>query len=204
MTNGLLIGAVSLTTSQQIVFYVVDFACAVVGYLLARRMQQVRGVPPWRIPPVVWGLIGALASVFGIVIELAAWLTTRAQIPPPATEYRPTGPPPPPHGPAGMWPPPGAPWGSAPPPAPGTAMPGAVPPANAPVGGSPDFPLPVAPGLPGPDGWQPAPFGPEGPPPLFGWYGDPTTRHEHRYWDGRQWSDKVSDAGERSEDPLEP
>lgn len=35
-----------------------------------------------------------------------------------------------------------------------------------------------------------------------GWYPDPTTRHELRYWDGYAWLDNVSDAGTSSGDPL--
>jgi hypothetical protein len=33
-----------------------------------------------------------------------------------------------------------------------------------------------------------------------GWQPDPTGRHEHRYWDGTQWTDNVSDAGVASTD----
>ena len=31
--------------------------------------------------------------------------------------------------------------------------------------------------------------------PAAGWHPDPTGRHELRYWDGRQWTADVSDAG---------
>jgi hypothetical protein len=34
-----------------------------------------------------------------------------------------------------------------------------------------------------------------------GWYGDPSTRHERRYWDGQQWSSHVMDGAIGSEDP---
>lgn len=34
------------------------------------------------------------------------------------------------------------------------------------------------------------------------WYPDPSGRHEHRYWDGRSWSDQVSDGGETALEPL--
>ncbi|MCU1492189.1 MAG: hypothetical protein JWM85_3594 [Acidimicrobiaceae bacterium] len=37
--------------------------------------------------------------------------------------------------------------------------------------------------------------------PPYGWYPDPGGRHELRYWDGRGWTDYVSDQGVRSEDP---
>jgi hypothetical protein len=35
------------------------------------------------------------------------------------------------------------------------------------------------------------------------WHPDPTGRHEHRYWDGEQWTDHVANAGESSTDPLD-
>src|SRR5438105_4682816 len=35
-----------------------------------------------------------------------------------------------------------------------------------------------------------------------GWYADPTTRHELRYWDGYAWLDNVSDSGAAATDPL--
>ena len=35
-----------------------------------------------------------------------------------------------------------------------------------------------------------------------GWYPDPTTRHELRYWDGYAWLDNVSDSGVAGADPL--
>lgn len=56
----------------------------------------------------------------------------------------------------------------------------------------------------GPEGWIPGSLygsSPQ-PPPLFGWYPDPTGRHEERYWDGRHWSDRVADNSVRGDDPL--
>src|SRR4051794_13133389 len=35
-----------------------------------------------------------------------------------------------------------------------------------------------------------------------GWHPDPRGRHEHRYWDGTQWTDHVADAGVMSTDPV--
>ena len=39
-----------------------------------------------------------------------------------------------------------------------------------------------------------------GPPPS--WWADPTGRHQHRYWDGHQWTDWVSDGGRQSMDAI--
>lgn len=37
-----------------------------------------------------------------------------------------------------------------------------------------------------------------------GWYADPTRRHQHRYWDGRNWTEHVGDNGATSTDPMPP
>jgi hypothetical protein len=37
-----------------------------------------------------------------------------------------------------------------------------------------------------------------------GWQADPTGKHDHRYWDGAQWTENVADAGVASIDPYEP
>jgi hypothetical protein len=36
-----------------------------------------------------------------------------------------------------------------------------------------------------------------------GWHPDPVGRHEHRYWDGIQWTDHVADQGRMATDPLQ-
>ncbi len=40
------------------------------------------------------------------------------------------------------------------------------------------------------------------PPPPPEWAPDPTGRHQLRYWDGKAWTDHVSDQGRESRDPL--
>jgi len=37
-----------------------------------------------------------------------------------------------------------------------------------------------------------------------GWLSDPTGRFEYRYWDGSQWTENVSRAGQTAADPLGP
>lgn len=34
------------------------------------------------------------------------------------------------------------------------------------------------------------------------WYPDPTARHDHRWWDGAEWTAHVADAGAVSRDPI--
>src|SRR5450759_1085207 len=36
------------------------------------------------------------------------------------------------------------------------------------------------------------------------WYPDPRGRHEHRYWDGKTWTDHVADGGQSSVDSVDP
>ena len=38
--------------------------------------------------------------------------------------------------------------------------------------------------------------------PAASWYPDPGGKHEHRYWDGSQWTDNVADHGRQAVDPL--
>ena len=35
-----------------------------------------------------------------------------------------------------------------------------------------------------------------------GWYDDPAGKHDRRFWDGRQWTADVADAGVQSSDPM--
>ena len=46
-----------------------------------------------------------------------------------------------------------------------------------------------------------APPEPKTPPPLFGWYPDPSGKHQFRYWDGRHWSEHVANGGVAAIDP---
>lgn len=36
-----------------------------------------------------------------------------------------------------------------------------------------------------------------------GWYADPTSRFDHRYWDGTTWTEHVSRNGQATTDPLD-
>lgn len=54
--------------------------------------------------------------------------------------------------------------------------------------------VPAAP--PPPSSPAPAPASPAA------WHGDPTGRHQQRYWDGQRWTDHVADGGQTSTDPA--
>lgn len=81
-----------------------------------------------------------------------------------------------------------------------------------PYGGGGWYPSPSAPQDQGPPGAPPPYPGAAGAPPahptqerrdlpIFGWYPDPSGRHQQRYWDGTRWTDQVSDDGRQSVDP---
>ena len=63
-------------------------------------------------------------------------------------------------------------------------------------------------GQPGPNEYGPDPRveggAPSPAPRDAGWNPDPSGKHELRYWDSREWTDNVSDAGVTSVDPLNP
>jgi|GEM_PF-2842509 len=180
-------------TVQVFLAWMLVAICGVLGYRFADRARRVFGVSPWRIPPFLWGMLCLLVPVVGNLLETVALITTRR--PPAKVDFtqlqarsswlggRSTV---------------------------GTTT--ATPKTPGPAADAPSTPPVVLTEaqagerrLPGPDGWRPAEAGeqPSGYPPLFGWYADPTRRHEHRYWDGRHWSDTVSDGGERSIDPVD-
>lgn len=49
-------------------------------------------------------------------------------------------------------------------------------------------------------GGTPVAYAPQQTAVAAGWYGDPTGRHEQRYWDGTRWTPDVADAGTVSQD----
>lgn len=296
----------TLTSTQVVEIWVTAAVSGILAYVFAVYSRRATGTYPWRVPAIIWGILGVLIPVFSLLIEAVARLTTRPVTPPGAGSYfggpqdqpvgngRPPGAPsdwqssqpsggwqppaswqppqwqapsqPPNWQPPSHWQPPlspqaqggegtGAATGSTEPPTPWTpgspgapAAPSWPPPLGpdafvpTPGHGYPGYPgqgqgqaypqatpspqpspppspqpswsappRPAQPTVPqaamqGPNGWnQPPPYVPAPtPPPLFGWYPDPTGRHEQRYWDGRHWSHRVSDGGVRGDDPLYP
>jgi Protein of unknown function (DUF2510) len=65
-------------------------------------------------------------------------------------------------------------------------------------------PPPLAAQPPPPLAAQPPPAVPAPSPSAAapGWYSDTTQRHQHRYWDGRRWTDHVANNGVPSHDPV--
>jgi hypothetical protein len=203
--------------------------CFVVGYVLAVQSHRITGNYPWNMPPIFWAFAGAILPVLGFVVQSIACFTTTS--PPanstagrsPALQPHetsawtqkmaaeqdtlPVGQEPEPETPAAQQPP-----QQRPPATPGAAAPGGPPPAAPPPEGADQpqqWPEPLGPEAfqqpAGPHAWQPpagpAPAAPPTPTPMFGWYPDPTGRHEQRYWDGRRWSHRVADNGVRTDDP---
>lgn len=174
---------------QTFVTIALILLCGYFGYRIAARSRQVFGVSPWRLPPIVWGILCAAVPLFGILLETVAQLTTRRPQPPVSPlQHRDPNP-----------------FGSS---QAGSEVAPRVAPIDVTAAASGQSPSSEAqPGerrLPGPDGWRPAEAGQpsNGYPPLFGWYADPTSRHELRYWDGRHWTDSVTDEGVKTVDPL--
>lgn len=100
----------------------------VIGFLLYRGSETFKGrnnVAPWRMPSLVWGLIGFVLGLLGAILFVIARRTTKPAYSPQLQST------------------------------------------------------------------APAPMAP--PPP--GWYPDPTSQHEFRFWNGAQWTDRVEDGG---------
>lgn len=150
------------------------------GYRMSVRHQAVRGVTPWRLPSAIWALICLIFQFIGIALEVLAELTTRPPLPSPRS-------------PSGVSAASEVPDYSLP-----YARPGSIPPApvdRAGVGASAPA-VGEAARVAQPESDAP------GRPPLFGWYPDPSGRHQLRYFDGRHWADLVVDGKEHSTDPL--
>jgi Protein of unknown function (DUF2510) len=51
-------------------------------------------------------------------------------------------------------------------------------------------------------GQPPAPASWTQPAVPAGWFADPSRQHEHRYWDGQRWTERVADRGAEAVDPM--
>jgi hypothetical protein len=177
--------------SEVVKALVLSVLSAVFGYVASERYKRVRGVTPWKVPSGAWAVILFVFTIFGLVVYLVAWLSTKARSESPewhAGEPRPGYEPQnfqvrPPEGWNGPAP---GPW--SPKAAQGWAPPPVV--SGAPAAGEPQAPPPLLP-----------PVAVPAPPPRS-WLTDPSGRHELRYWDGTKFTEHVADAGKISVDPL--
>jgi len=190
-----LTGLIFVRSGANLVVFGVIFGA--LSYMRTQRFRRQTGMNPWGIPPVVWGVVSFFIALLGTLLSLVACATTKprsAGSAPggspygghPAAGYGPTpgyGPGPGPGYGAGRSPGHGTgqAWGS-----PGAGMPG---PAGVPGTTSPATASPMS-----------APAGPGTVAPS--WHPDPTGRHQHRYWDGEQWTHHVSNNGDASLDPV--
>ncbi|MGH9297722.1 MAG: DUF2510 domain-containing protein [Acidimicrobiales bacterium] len=177
----------------------------ILGYWLAVRSRQLMGSSPWRLPPMVWGVLCAVFTIWGIALELVARITTRSSgseatghpgaaraerretVGDPRQVEGRKSPVPYGYGAAASTSAAGGRFARL-----RWAQPAGVE-AEA-LEAAPPSPRMI---VPGPDGWVPTEplVGQRPQPPLFGWYEDPAGRHEQRYWDGRGWADLVRDDG---------
>jgi hypothetical protein len=155
----------------------------VVGIGLAELRRWRRGVYPWRLHSVLWGVFTVVTGGLALLLLAAAWFTTK---PKPGDSLG--------HGKGGP---------------PGVRTPSPL--AQRIAGRLRGQPA-VAPPAADTAGVVPGTYGTSLPPhevsgdPLAlepaGWLPDPTGRHEYRYWNGSGWSRHVSDGGRRSTDVM--
>ena len=162
---------------------------AVLSFMRTERFRQRTGVSPWHIPPIVWAVGSFFIAIFGTLLSVIACATTKV---PGATG-----------GSSGSG------WG------PVQRRAGAIrgPRATAPRGyGAPgSFPNPGTDPGPGPvlgygsPGAGPRASSPGPPVPGAarpGWHPDPVGRHQHRYWDGTEWTEHIANNGASGVDPV--
>ena len=190
-----IVALIFIRSGLNLVVFGVIFA--VLSYLRTSRFRQRTGVNPWHIPPAVWALLSFFIALLGTLLSLIACATTDFPGRRPGQNYSGWGRPGPGHAPvpgSNFQPGYGPPTGYGPPP--GSGPPGASSPApgsgSVPAQGTHPsaYPYPAAPAPPAPVAGPPA------------WHADPTGRHHHRYWDGSQWTEHVSDNGTASTDPV--
>jgi hypothetical protein len=156
-------------------YLILGLVFGALSYMRTNRFRQLTGVNPWRIHPVVWGVVSVFIAIFGTILSIIACQTTRIpnrSAPAPPNIGFPRYP---------------QPAGSAPPPPSPTTYPTAGPPVY-PGAGPPAYPTgpPIYPTAAPPPGWHP----------------DPSGRHQHRYWDGARWTEHISNGGVAGTDPV--
>jgi len=177
------------TLDVAIVIDLVLVVFAAIGvYRSSERHRAITGTTPWRLPSWLWVVLVVVLFPWTLLLYLLAWSTSRRRSGMSGSwRSGPGYPPGPGYGPGPGYPP-GPGYGPGPgyPPEPGAPLPGGVQPEDplAPAGPAVDRS-----GLPLPPNLSP------------GWYVDPTERFFLRYWDGRQWTERVASGGVESTDP---
>ena len=175
---------------------------ALLGYRISWRHQVLRGVTPWRFPSYVWAAICSRSGPVGLAVELLAEFTTKPRLPSSLSRVasRDASTKAAMRGSATI----DSQRGSA------TidsqrgsatidSQPRSAPAVGASYEDNRRTVIEIAPTPTGP----PPPLDATGKTAPFGWYADPLSRHEKRYFDGRGWLDLVADGGVRSSDPIE-
>jgi Protein of unknown function (DUF2510) len=167
-----------LSRWQVELIYVASFAVgAGIAYLRRRR----RGIYPWRLHPVLWGMIFVLGlPIIGLPLIAVAWKFTPSTDDPNANPGRRRN-----VGTKEQWQ------------------------QQAQANSDDESPARFAPGTYGtslpPHQKEPRVSGNgsgDSPVEPAGWLSDPSGRHEYRYWDGADWTRHVADHGKRSSDPM--
>lgn len=178
-------GQLALTAGLAVLF-------AALGYRTSTRYRALRGVTPWRLPSIAWALVCLVLQFVGLAIEILAELTTRAPYSPAAPTGRQAAGPP-----ASRYAPPSTPPVAIEPPSAGE-LPAVL------VQGPAGISSGRTTGAATTRGERFAPPAPDeqGRSALFGWYPDPSRRHDRRYFDGRCWSEHVLDGDRLGRDPI--
>jgi amino acid transporter len=112
----------TVSSPNLIVYLVIGLVVGFVAYRSSEAFKQRNHVTPWRIPSLVWGVIGFISLLLCAVLFLIARRTTKPAVPAVSVT-------------------------------------------------SPTIQVPP------------------------GWYQDPQSRHDYRFWDGTQWTMRVEDGG---------
>jgi hypothetical protein len=164
-----------------VIGYLIEAAAFAVGAGIAYYRRRRRGIYPWRLNPVLWGLIFVLGSpIIGLPLIAVSWKFTPSTDDPNANPGRRRN-----VFTKEQWKQQQEASGDEENPvrfAPGTygtSLPPHQKEAATPANGSVDSSA------------EPA-----------GWLSDPSGRHQYRYWNGTDWTRHVADHGRRSTDPM--
>ena len=167
------------SSNSALVYLALGVVFGLITFFASEQFKRRWGRTPWGWPSAVWGIVGFLSLLLCVILMvLASWSTKRrvqSRRQSPSMSYGSR---------QGM----GGPGGYGYSPS---------------YGASPGYPQQMATQLP--PVYPPRPAAQtsaDTTSPPAGWHGDPSGRHELRYWDGSQWTENVSDGGTASTDPA--